>query len=235
MIYQAFAMQIVNIFTTKGGNQANNEDLRLFFIQNLNYNTMQEQWDQRYSSEEFIYGIQANEFFKEQLNNLTEGEILLAGEGEGRNAVYAALQGFGVTAFDYSEQGKLKARKLANKHKVEIDYYVASAEEFTIEKKFDLIAIVYMHLPPSIRALAHKNLVKYLKPGGMIVIEVFSKKQVENTSGGPKSLDLLYSVEELKSDFEGLKIELLEQKEIELSEGPLHQGRANVIRAVFTV
>ena len=44
-------------------------------------------WDDRYSQPEYVYGVKPNEFFAEQIQKLTPGEIILPCEGEGRNAV----------------------------------------------------------------------------------------------------------------------------------------------------
>ncbi|MGB0432101.1 MAG: hypothetical protein ACPGLV_16620, partial [Bacteroidia bacterium] len=81
-------------------------------------------WDKRYGADEFAYGTLPNEFLKEQLKNYSEGSILLPAEGEGRNAVFAAKQGFEVTAFDMSTAGQKKALQLAKSQKVEIDYEI---------------------------------------------------------------------------------------------------------------
>ena len=76
----------------------------------FNYNF----WDERYSTDEFIYGKEPNEFFRENLLKIRPGKLFLPGEGEGRNAVFAAKNGWTVDATDQSEIGKLKALKLAS-------------------------------------------------------------------------------------------------------------------------
>lgn len=193
---------------------------------------MKEQWDIRYSSDEYIYGFIPNSFLKEYLQNHKPGKILLPGDGEGRNGVYAAKLGWDVTAFDYSRSAKEKALKLADKENVKINYFNTDIEAFTTDDKFDLIALIYIHLPENIRKLFHKNLSSYLNKDGKILLECFSKDQINNNSGGPKDLELLYSIEEIKQDFSGYQLEMLEEKEILLDEGHLHQGKANVIRLI---
>jgi len=193
---------------------------------------MQELWDSRYKSEQFIYGIEPNVFLKEYLQKTSPGKILLPGDGEGRNAVYAAQQSWEVTAFDYSISGKEKALNLAQMNSVKIKYLHCDVDSFKPNEKYDLISIIYFHLPKETRINFHSKLSCYLNENGTILLECFAKSQIKNNSGGPKSLDLLYSLEEIKKDFSGFKIELLEETETVLNEGHLHQGSANVVRLI---
>jgi ubiquinone/menaquinone biosynthesis C-methylase UbiE len=192
---------------------------------------MIEQWNSRYSTEEFIYGTQPNKFFVEQLDLIKVGKLLLPAEGEGRNALYAASKGWNVTAFDYSDAARQKALKSAKKQQLHITYKIASFNDFKAEENsFDCIAIVFAHVTDGNRRAYHKKLVSFLKPGGKFILECFSKQQMSYNSGGPKNLDFLYSKEELEGDFMGLSEKNIECKQVTLSEGPLHQGVAEVIR-----
>lgn len=193
---------------------------------------MKEFWDSKYSSDQYMYGFEPNVFLKEYLEKTSPGKILLPGDGEGRNAVFAAKLGWEVSAFDSSKTGRDKALQLAEKHNVHISYENADVETFNFETKFDLISIVYLHLPPNIRHTFHLNLFKHLSPGGKIVLECFSKLQFTNNSGGPKNMELLYSLKDIQKDFKYYNIELIEQTEINLNEGLFHQGKANVIRLI---
>ncbi len=199
---------------------------------------MQEFWNQRYSQEEFAYGEEPNAFFKEQILNFKPGTILFPAEGEGRNAVYAAQLGWNVTAFDISEEGKKKAQQLAKQRQVVIGYQVGdlSVIHFS-EEQFDAIVLIYAHFPGSIKSLYHKHFVNYLKKDGVLILEAFSKKHIEFNSinekvGGPKDLSLLYSVDEIKSDFEDFEMIELTEMEVELNEGLYHIGRGSVIRFI---
>ena len=194
---------------------------------------MSETWNQRYAQKEYVYGTEPNEFFKEQLSKLQPGKILFPAEGEGRNAVYAALKGWEVTAFDSSEEAKKKAEKLAEKNKVSIDYQISTIEDFVQEENsFDVIVLIYVHTAN--REENHRKLLRFLKPDGVIILEGFSKDQLSNQSGGPRSLEMLFSVEELKSDFKTLNDIHLSESTIELNEGLLHIGKASVIRVIAT-
>ena len=190
-------------------------------------------WNERYSADEFAYGTLPNEFLKEQLFKLNAGNILFPAEGEGRNAVYAAKQGFTVSAFDMSTAGKSKAEKLAASQNVEIDYQIARLQDFDFGiERFDIISFVYVHMGPDIRTLVHQKALNGLKKGGRIILEAFSKNQLGKDSGGPKNIDWLFSKEILKDDFEGLELEILEETQTQLKEGPFHSGLADVVRLV---
>ena len=195
-------------------------------------------WNDRYSKEEFAYGEEPNNYLKEQLSKLLVGTILFPAEGEGRNAVYAAQIGWTTTAFDISNEGKNKALKLAEKNNVIIDYKVGKLEalQFNIGQ-FDAIALIYAHFPADIKSHYHKTLDKYLKVNGTIIFESFSKKHIDYVTanekvGGPKDIDSLFSIEEIKADFPNYEFIELEEKEIELSEGLFHNGTGSVIRFV---
>lgn len=196
---------------------------------------MKEFWDSKYNSDHYIYGLEPNVFFKNYIEKTPPGKLLLPGDGEGRNAVYAARMGWEVSAFDSSKLAKDKALRLAKEHNVQIFYSNTDVENFSSDTKFDLISIIYLHLPPGVRHTFHLNLFRYLNPGGKILLECFSKLQYTNTSGGPKNMQLLYSLKDIQTDFKNYNIELLEQAEIELNEGELHQGSANVIRLIASI
>jgi 2-polyprenyl-3-methyl-5-hydroxy-6-metoxy-1,4-benzoquinol methylase len=188
-------------------------------------------WDERYSSSRFYYGINPNQFYKENLVRLKTGKILLPAEGEGRNAVFAAKLGWQVFAFDNSRVAREKALKLAAENGVKIDYRLLSYDEvdYTPES-FDAIALIYAHNPN--RMQVHKKMVQLLKPGGIIIIEGFSKDQLSFNSGGPKNKDLLFSVDELKNDFSELQSVMVWEEIVELSEGDGHKGKASVVRMI---
>jgi SAM-dependent methyltransferase len=189
-------------------------------------------WNERYANEEFIYGTEPNDFFKQQLDKLKPRKILLPAEGEGRNAVYAASQGWDVLAVDFSIKGKEKAFQLAKMKGVNITYEVTRLQEFQSDEKFDAIGLCFAHFPADIRKQVHQHILGFLKIGGHVIFEAFAKAQLGKTSGGPKTKDMLFSIEEIKDEFPQLEFELLEEKTIELSEGNYHKGKAEVIRFV---
>lgn len=197
-------------------------------------NSLSDNWNSRYASKEFVYGELPNEYLKEQLDKLPVGKILFPAEGEGRNAVYAAKLGWKVFAYDISSEGKKKAELLAKKNNVNIDYQVGELGDFHFEKEqFDAIALVYAHVMN--RSEFHRALNNYLRPGGVVILESFSKNHIHYQNknpqvGGPRNIDFLYSIEDIKNDFPNYGIIELQETEINLSEGSYHNGLASVIR-----
>ncbi len=188
-------------------------------------------WDKRYGTEDYAYGKEPNAFFSSQLDKIVPGKILFPGEGEGRNAVYAALKGWKVDAFDQSGVGQSKALAFASELDVKINYKVCQLEDFPFrENHYDAVALLFFHADPAGRKLLHRKAYDSLKPGGTLILEAFHKEQANKDTGGPKSLELLFDEETLSSDFARFDALLLEKQDIQLNEGPFHQGLASVIR-----
>jgi len=172
---------------------------------------MKELWEERYLVPEYVYGTDPNGWFKLFIDTHSPGKILMPAEGEGRNAVYAASKGWQVSAFDLTDAGRHKAMKLA-------------------AREGDALGIIFMHLPEELRRRIFQRLTGFVKPGGFVVLECFDKKHFGNTKSGPKTIDLLYSPEQLKEDFSGIEMLSFEETSYEIDEGPLHRGPAEVIR-----
>lgn len=192
---------------------------------------MKELWNDRYGSEAYVYGKEPNDFFATQLKKAKAGSVLLPGEGEGRNAVYAALKGWSVDAFDQSEAGRQKAISLAQERGVQISYKVCQTEDFLFKPDhYDFAALIYFHVDAPTRKNLHQQIYNSLKPGGTLVLEAFHKEQLKYNTGGPKSAEMLFDEASLISDFASLEIKVLEKQLIILNEGSFHQGEASVIR-----
>lgn len=194
---------------------------------------MKEFWDSRYAGSEYAFGEKPNEFFRETVTGLPPGKLLMPAEGEGRNAVYAATLGWDVTAIDFSEEAKKKALRLADRMKVKIGYTVEDLLETDYQENYyDAAGLFFAHFPPRARKFFHHQVVRSLKPGGLVIMEAFSPKQLGNESGGPKSVEMLYDLEEVISDFRGHQVILSEELTRHLDEGIFHNGKADVIRLV---
>lgn len=200
---------------------------------NINYN--KDFWNSRYAVNEYIYGENPNEYLVEKLDSINTGTILFPADGEGRNSIFAAKLGWNVFSFDMSDEGKIKAEKLAKLNSVEINYKVEYAQKVEYEKDFfDAIAFIYSHFPADIKFECNYKLSESLKTGGYIIFEAFSKKQLEYNkqynSGGPSDINMLYSIEEIKDNFKNFEIIELKETEISLKEGRFHNGLGSVIR-----
>jgi SAM-dependent methyltransferase len=199
---------------------------------------IENKWDERYKEPQYAYGKEPNVFFKEWLATLAPGSILMPADGEGRNGVYAARTGWAVTSFDQSREGRSKALQLAKENSVTIEYIVGDLDGLKFDNEcFDAIGLVYAHFEAEKKSTFHKKLDSYLKQGGIVILEAFSKRHIDfNTLdpnvGGPKDEDMLYSTSEILSDFKNYDVILLEEEEIVLSEGQYHNGKGSVVRFV---
>jgi SAM-dependent methyltransferase len=193
-------------------------------------------WNERYAEQGYAYGVEPNVFFKEQLELLNPGKLLMPADGEGRNGVYAATLGWEVTSVDLSSSGKNKALKLAEQSGVSITYHIGDLKDLSFEKEsFDAIGLIYAHFPAAIKSELHSTLSTYLRPGGMIILEAFSKnhlalREKNPAVGGPRTIDDLFSVDELRKDFQGFEILKLTEELVELNEGKYHIGKSSVVR-----
>lgn len=199
---------------------------------------MKNYWDERYSKKEFVYGVEPNAYIKEKLPLFEKGEILFPADGEGRNSVYAAELGWEVSAFDFSMKGKEKADKLAQSKNVVIDFSVQCfLEESYEQEKFDMICLTSVHFKPEIKTEMHRRLDSYLKIGGHIILEAYSKEhrqinKINPAVGGPPSEQMMYSIEEIERDFRNYEIIELKKKESNMKEGIGHVGQSSVIRFI---
>lgn len=197
---------------------------------------IQNEWDLRYNVPEWLYGNEPNEFFVSFLKKFkNKGLLLLPAEGEGRNAVYAAALGWQVEAFDFSKVARKKAMKWAEMNEVFINYRISEYRKVRFKSRhYDIIALIYNHMAPDLLNLMAQKYFKALKPGGKLIMEAFDKTQIKNTTGGPKALDMLFDTAQIRDTFACFHINLLEKKTIQLNEGSLHKGKAEIIRLIAT-
>lgn len=192
------------------------------------------QWDDRFSSPDYVYGTEPNRWLRAQSGVIRPGgRVLSLGEGEGRNAVWLAGQGFQVDAVDGSAVGLAKARRLAAERGVALRTEVADLDAYQPEAgAYDALVLIFVHLPPALRARVHAAGAAALRPGGVVIVEAFTPRQLGRGSGGPRQADLLAEVSTLRGDFPSVEWWVLEEAEVQLDEGPLHRGAAAVVRGV---
>lgn len=190
-------------------------------------------WNDRYKQADFVYGTEPNAFFAEQLRLLTPGTVLLPAEGEGRNAVFAAQHDWMVDAFDFSEAAQTKAYRLALDRGVSINYTLGNLLTFTSASRYDVLALIFVHLAPDPRRHMLNHLTGLLKPGGTLLLEGFHPGQIGLPSGGPDLPDFCYTADELTATLApGFAITQLTDQAITLHEGPYHNGPAHTVRLV---
>lgn len=194
---------------------------------------MKEFWDERYSQVEYVYGKEPNVQFKDFIQTIKPGKILFPAEGEGRNAVYAATLGWEVEAFDMSSSAKEKAEDLAAFNNVTISFTEKTYESMDYDSnRFDVIALSFTHINRNSRKVIFDKLTQYLKKNGYIYLIGFSKNQLGKESGGPNDLDMLFSMQELREDFDNLQIQELREFDKILHEGRFHLGSASLIEMI---
>lgn len=192
-------------------------------------------WDERYSAEEYAYGTTPNEFLAEKVSCIPKGKVLSLAEGEGRNAVFLAKQGYSVTAVDASLVGLNKARKLAEEHDVVVEFIHADLADYDFgENKWDGIVSIFCPLPSSLRKEVYKKVIAGLKQNGVFLIEAYTPEQLKHGTGGGTSADVMQTKESLSSELTGLKFEHLVEIERDVIEGVYHTGIGSVVQAVAT-
>lgn len=190
-------------------------------------------WNERYSQAEYVYGKNPNDFLVEVVQQIPKGRVLCLADGEGRNGVYLAQQGCRVTAVDGSSVGLEKARKLAAEHFVEIETIVADLAEFPIQPDaWDAIASIFCHLPPTVRAHVHRQVVTGLRSGGVFVLEAYTPRQLAFKTGGPPTAELTMELTTLHRELGGLEFTHAKELEREIQEGQFHQGHSAVVQVL---
>lgn len=194
-------------------------------------------WNERYSKPGFVYGTEANDFLQAQYQHIpANGRVLCLAEGEGRNAVFLAEQGYDVTAIDLSEVGLNKALQLASERGVEIKTQVADLADYPFgEDKWDGIVSIWAHTPTAVRQHIHAQITPALRPNGVFILEAYTKQQLEmDAVGGPPAAqkDRFNSLENLQAELSKLEeIIGLEMQRMVL-EGTGHQGLSAVVQFV---
>ena len=192
-------------------------------------------WDDRYSAEGYAYGTTANDFLGENVNHIPKGKVLSLAEGEGRNAVFLAKQGYDVTAVDGSVVGLNKARKLAEENNVEVEFIHADLADYDLgENKWDGIVSIFCPVPSALRKELYKKVIAGLKQNGVFLLEAYTPEQLKFGTGGGTSVDALQTEESLRSELAGLKFKHLAELERDVREGVYHTGIGSVVQAIAT-
>lgn len=196
-------------------------------------NSAQQMWNERYGAKEYIFGLEPNDFLREQAMKLPRGKVLSLGEGEGRNAVWLATQDFDVWSVDLSPVGVAKTLKLAESHGVTVHASVANLAEYAIgPASWDVIVSIFAHTPPPVRRRIHQQVVKGLRPGGVFLLEAYTPEQIALGTGGPKDPSFMPTAELLADELSGLQFDLLHEVTRDVVEGSSHTGRAAVVQVI---
>lgn len=198
-------------------------------------NTLKDFWDQRYENAEYIFGTNPNDYLVEQCKNLKplissgSGKALCLADGEGRNGVWLASQGWDVTSVDISDIGIEKARKLASAAGVKVNFLIGNVKDFEFTPSYyQLITSIFFHLPKQLRQEIHRRCIDSLEIGGILILESYSPKQLGQNTGGPKEIELLVSLDDVIEDFSDCEIIHQYTGPRDVKEGIAHKGAAFV-------
>lgn len=190
-------------------------------------------WNERYGDEAYAYGTEPNDFLREQVHLLPKGRVLCLAEGEGRNAVFLARQGYEVTAVDSSVVGLEKARKLAQRHAVQIEFVQADLRDYDLGVAcWSAIISIFCPMPLASRRLLHRKVQTGLQAGGIFLLEAYRPEQVLRDTGGGKDREVLQSRASLMSELPDLRFEHLLELDREVIEGLYHTGVGSVVQAI---
>jgi len=193
-------------------------------------------WNNRFQSDAYVYGTAPNQFVREQASRWPpSASVLELGAGEGRNAIFLAEQGIDVTALDYAEEGLRKLQQLADERGVTVDTVPADVTTWTPDRWWGGVVSTFLHLPPEERRGLYQTMQAALRPGGVLVAEWFRPEQVTGgyDSGGPPSVDMMVTEDELRAHFAEDGVQMLRAVEATLDEGSHHRGPAAVLRFVW--
>jgi SAM-dependent methyltransferase len=182
-------------------------------------------WDDRYSGEEYAFGVEPNDFLVHAVEGMGPGRMLVLGDGEGRNGVFLASKGHQVVTVDLSPVGVDKAMALAARSGVILDARVADLADFDMgEAEWDTIVSIFCHLPSDLRKIVHESVKRALRPGGTFVLEAYNSANIGRGVGGPQDSDMTVEPEELEAQFAGWNQTALRKVDRQIDEGRYHSG-----------
>lgn len=192
-------------------------------------------WNQRYQGEEFHFGTEPNAFLASQSERLKPGMTCLAvADGEGRNGVWLAEQGLQVLSVDNSSVAVEKARALAAQRGVTMQVELVDLAHWDWpENRFDIVAGIFIqYAPPEQRLLQFANIKRALKPGGLLLMQGYTPRQLEYRTGGPSQVENLYTEALLRKSFADMEILHLLEHDSAIFEGAGHSGMSALIDMV---
>jgi SAM-dependent methyltransferase len=191
-----------------------------------------EHWESRYATPEYVFGKAPNYFLVAAKSMLPKtGKALAVADGEGRNSVWLAEQGLDVLSLDFSPAAQAKARELAHERGVRVTFELADVHTWSYpQAAFDVVVDIFTQFStPAERERKWSGMRGTLKPGGLLVLQGYTPKQLQYGTGGPKQLEHLYTREMLEQAFAGFTNTRFVEEEREMHEGTRHEGMSAVI------
>lgn len=190
-------------------------------------------WDERYSTADYVYGTEPNTFLRDNVHRLAAGAALCLADGEGRNSVFLAAEGWDTHSVDLSANGVAKALRLSGERGVTVHATVADLADYDLgEQRWDAVVSIFAHMPAAIRADLHARAVRALKPGGVLLLEAYTPDQIGRGTGGPQSAELTMTLAGLREELAGLHFDHAWEGVRDVVEGALHTGTAAVVQVI---
>jgi SAM-dependent methyltransferase len=190
-------------------------------------------WDDRYGTDQYMYGTEPNDFLRQNIDSLPPGSVLCLADGEGRNSVFIASTGRAVWSVDLSTRGPQKAMRLAAERNVVIHAETADLATFDLGiDRWDAIVSIFAHMPQSVRIDLHTRVISALKPGGVFLLEAYTPSQVGRGTGGPQDASLTMQLHDLRTELSPLSFEFAQEIERNVVEGTGHTGKASVVQVI---
>jgi SAM-dependent methyltransferase len=189
-------------------------------------------WEQRFRVSEYVFGKEPNAFLKSSEPLLpAKGKALAIADGEGRNGVWLAERGLDVVSLEFSPAAQNKAIALAKERGVTVAFEQADVHAWQYpEATFDVVADIFTQFSsPAQRAMKWRGVRKTLKPGGLLILQGYTPKQLQYGTGGPKAVEQLYTRGMLEEAFRGFRDVTIIEEEVEMHEGAAHSGMSAVI------
>jgi cyclopropane fatty-acyl-phospholipid synthase-like methyltransferase len=193
---------------------------------------MASMWDERYAQEGYLFGTEPNAFLVSQRHLLKPGMSCLAvADGEGRNGVWLAHQGLKVLSVEASAVALEKAKKLAQQRGVKIEFEQADLAHWQWgENRFDAVAGIFIQFaPPGLREQMFAGIRRCLKPGGLLLLQGYTPRQLEYKTGGPPVAENMYTEALLHKEFGDMEILHLCEHDDHIGEGTAHHGMSALI------
>ncbi len=192
-----------------------------------------DQWEQRYGADEYFYGVEPNDFLRASLHQIPKGKVLCLADGEGRNSVFIAEEGYEVSSVDLAEAGIAKTKSLAVSRGVVVDAQVGDLALFDLGTNYwQGIISIFAHMPQSLRRDLHARVIEALAPGGVFVLEAYTVDQIGRGTGGPQVPELLMSADILREELTSLEVLHLKELTRTVVEGAGHTGEAAVVQFI---
>lgn len=192
-------------------------------------------WNSRFQESAYLFGTEPNAYLRRHAGLWQAGQrVLCVADGEGRNSVWLARQGINVDAFDISEVGVSKAKKLAEAAGVSVGFCVSDCDHWKWPVgAYDGVAAIFVQFAdPSMRERLFAGMIDCLKPGGILILQGYTPQQLVYRTGGPSQLSHLYTEAMLRDAFAHLEIIELGEYEDDLAEGLHHFGRSALVGLV---